>query len=119
MRPVNTNRAQAMIGAGLMVNHERGRDTEPTQNVEGLLVARLSYYTYDRPRTSVDLDGQYYPSLSERGRQRIEANVSLTRELWRSFFVGLQVYESFDSRPPSADAVRNDVGVVASVGWSY
>jgi hypothetical protein len=29
------------------------------------------------------------------------------------------VYESFDSRPPSADAVRNDVGVVASVGWSY
>lgn len=31
----------------------------------------------------------------------------------------LDVYDSFDSAPPNPDAARNDVGVVASFGWSY
>jgi hypothetical protein len=31
----------------------------------------------------------------------------------------LDVHDSFDSAPPNPDAARNDVGVVASFGWSY
>ena len=61
MRLVNTNRAQFEVGSGLVFNDERGVDTEPTQNVEGLLSLRTSYYTYDRPRTTFDADIQYLP----------------------------------------------------------
>ena len=118
-RLVNTNRARFELGGGLVVNDERAVDAAETQNVEGLLVMRTSFYTYDRPRTTVDAGAQYYPSLSHWGRQRLQLDSNVKRELWRDFFLGLDVYDSFDSAPPNPDAARNDVGVVISIGWSY
>jgi hypothetical protein len=118
-RLINSSRAQMTVGAGLAVNEEHGVDVEPTQNLEGLLVFRTSYYTYDRPKTNVDLSLQYYPSLSNTGRQRVQADVGLKRELWKDFFASLTLFNTFDSRPPNPSADQNDVGFVFSLGWSY
>lgn len=118
-RWVNSNRAQVWTGAGIAVNNEQGVDTEATQNIEALMNLRAAYYTYDRPRTNIDFDFEYYPSLSDWGRQRIQFDTSLKRELWKDFFMSLAVFDSFDSRPPNPDANRNDVGVVLSFGWTY
>jgi hypothetical protein len=118
-RLVNTNRAQLMIGGGLVFNDEQGVDVERTQNVEGLVVLSTSYYTYDRPKTNLDLTVQYYPSLSNIGRHRLQLDSSMKRELLKDFFVSLNVFDTFDSRPPDPTADRNDVGVVASIGWTY
>lgn len=119
LRLVNTNRAQFEVGAGLVFNDEHGVDTDPTQNVEGVLSLRTSYYTYDRPKTQFDADIQYYPNLSTWGRQRLQFDSSVRRELLKDFFVALNVFYTFDSDPPDPEAARTDVGVVASVGWSY
>ncbi len=118
-RLINSNKAQMTVGAGLAVNEEHGVDVEPTQNLEALLVFRTSYYTYDRPKTNVDISLQYYPSLSNTGRQRLQADVGLKRELWKDFFASLTFFNTFDSRPPNPSADQNDIGVVFSVGWSY
>ena len=67
----------------------------------------------------MDVSVRYYPSLSQWGRQRIQVDSAVRRELWRDFFVSLNVFDTFDSDPPQPDAARNDVGVVTSVGWSY
>jgi hypothetical protein len=119
LRLVNTNRAQFEIGGGLVANDERGIDTEPTQNLEGALSLRTSYYTYDRPKTQFDANAQYYPSLSTWGRQRLQVDSAVKRELLKDFFVALNVFYTFDSDPPNPDAARSDTGVVVSVGWSY
>ena len=118
-RLVNSNRAQLSLGGGLVVNDERGVDVEATQNVEALLVFYASYYTYDRPKTTVDFSVQYYPSFSNPGRQRLQLDASLRRELWKDLFAGFTLYNTFDSRPPNPTADTSDVGIVASVGWSY
>jgi len=118
-RLINSTRAQMTVGAGLAVNEERGVDVEPTQNLEGLLVFRTSYYTYDRPKTNVDINLQYYPSLSNTGRQRLQADAGLKRELWKDFFASLTFFNTFDSRPPNPSADQNDIGCVLSLGWSY
>jgi len=118
-RLVNSNRAQVATGAGLVVNDERGVDVEPTQNIEALLVFSGSYYTYDRPKTNLDLNLQYYPSLSDPGRQRLQLDAGIKRELWKDFFVSLSLYNTYDSRPPNPAADTNDVGLVMSLGWSY
>ncbi len=57
-RLVNSNRAQLSIGAGLVLNDERGVDVEPTQNVEALVTLVSSFYTYDRPKTNLDINLQ-------------------------------------------------------------
>ena len=118
-RLVNTNSAQFEVSGGLVFNDERGVDAEPTQNVEGLLVARTSFYSYDRPKTNVDSSIQYYPSLSNWGRQRVQIDGSLKRELWKDFFFAIDGFFTFDSAPPNPAATRSDVGVVTSIGWSF
>jgi hypothetical protein len=118
-RLVNTNRAQILVGGGLVFNDERGVDTEPTQNIEGLMTFQSSYFTYDRPKTNLDVSFQYYPSLSDWGRQRLQVDASAKRELLKDLFVAVDLFDSYDSRPPNATFDNNDVGVVLSLGWSY
>jgi hypothetical protein len=118
-RLVNSNRAQVTLGAGLAVNDERGVDVESTQNVEALVVFRTSYYTYDRPKTNLDVSLQYYPSVSNFGRRRFQLDAGVKREFWKDLFVAVNSYNTFDSRPPNPAADTNDVGIVLSIGWTY
>ena len=119
VRLVNSNRAQLSVSAGVSGNDEQNVDADATQNIEGILTFRTSYYAYDRPRTNFDFGIQYYPSLSNWGRQRLQLDTSARREIWKDVFLALSVFDTFDSRPPTAEADRNDVGVVLSFGWTY
>jgi Protein of unknown function, DUF481 len=118
-RLVNSNHAQLSISGGLSANDEQNVDTEPTQNLEGVLAFRTSYYSYDRPRTNLDVAFQYYPGLTDWGRHRIQLDAGVKREVWKDVFFAVNVFDTFDSRPPTAGADRNDVGIVMSFGWSY
>jgi hypothetical protein len=118
-RVINSNRARMTFGAGLGVNNERGVDVEPTDNVEALLLFRTSFYTYDRPKTNLDISLEYYPSLTDSGRQRVQFDAAVKREFWKDLFVSLNGFNTYDSRPPNPAAAKNDVGIVWSIGWSY
>jgi hypothetical protein len=118
-RLINGNRAELTVGAGAVFNDERGVDVEPTQNLEALLLLRTSYFTYDRPRTNLDVTLQYYPGLSDPGRQRVQLDGAAKRELFKDLFLSLSVFYTLDTRPPNPDADTFDVGVLWSVGWTY
>ncbi len=107
------------LSAGLSVNDEQGVDTEPTQNIEAIMTFRTSYYAYDFPKTNIDVAFQYFPSLSDFGRQRIQFDSSFRREIWKDVFLAVNVFDTFDSDPPSVDADSNDVGVVLSFGLTF
>jgi hypothetical protein len=118
-RLINSNRGQMTLGGGFAFNDERGVDVEDTRNFEALLTFNGSYYTYDRPKTTLDLSFDYYPSLSNIGRNRIQLDASAKRELWKDLYVSFSLYDTFDSRPPNPDADTNDFGIVMSIGWTY
>jgi hypothetical protein len=118
-RLVNSNRAQLAVGAGLAFNDERGVDVESTQNLEALLVLRTSFYTYDRPRTNLDVSVQYYPSLSNVGRQRLQLDAGIKREFFADLFLTFSTFQTIDTRPPNPDAEQYDGGVLISVGWTF
>ena len=118
-RLINSNRGYLSIGGGLAFNDERGVDVEPTQNIEALATLRTSFYTYDRPKTELNISFDYYPSLSNLGRQRLQLDADVRRELFKDLFVSFNLYNSYDSRPPSPEANTNDIGFVLSIGWSY
>ncbi len=118
-RLLNTNRGQLTLGAGLSFNNERGVDVAPTQNLEGMLLFQTSYFIYDTPRTNLDVSLQYYPSLSDPGRQRVQFDAAAKRELVKDLFVSLSTFYTVDTRPPNPDADTFDVGVLWSIGWTY
>jgi hypothetical protein len=119
LRLVNTNHAQFETGAGIVGNNEQPVDSESTQNIEALFLANGSYYMYDSPKTTIDWNTQYYPSLSQKGRQRIQIDSSFSRELYKDLTLTLSVFYTFDSKPPQEGAKRTDVGIVTSLGWSF
>jgi hypothetical protein len=118
-RLVDSNNALVGLAGGMVVNAERGVDVETTYNVEGLVQFRASYWAYDFPKTNFDVNAQYYPSLSDPGRHRLQFDSAIKREFFKDFIVSFNFFDTFDSRPPNPDFARNDVGVVFSVGWTY
>lgn len=119
LRVVNTNRTDFSIGGGLVVNDEQPVDEPARQNIEGLVGMSMAFNTYDRPKTDITASFQYYPSFSDWGRQRLQLDSSIRRELLKDFYTALTVFDTFDSAPPNPGSLRNDVGVVVSIGWSY
>ena len=116
---VATNRSLLTVGAGLAGNRELSTDGTSTANLEGLLLAKWRVFSYNYPKTDLSVSWVFYPSLSDPGRVRGEADLSLKREILHDFTVGIHAYDSFDTRPASEAASTNDWAATLSLGWTF
>ena len=57
-----------------------------------------------------------FPELNHWGRVRANTNAKIKRELFRSFFASVTVYDTFDNQPPIQNVSHNDIGVNLSIG---
>jgi len=107
------------VVAGLAYDRE-DFESEPIRNsIEGILATQYSYFQYDTPKRSIDLGLALFPSLTESGRIRAEADVAWRIELVEDFFFDLSLYGSYDSKS-DPDALSNvDYGLVTSLGYSF
>jgi hypothetical protein len=103
----------------VLVNREAPVSGEHTTNTEGSVGADYSFYTYDTPKTNVSISFQIVPSLSDLGRVRADFNGSVSREILKDFTIGASLYDAYDSRPPTAEAHKNDFGFSLNVGWTF
>ncbi len=101
------------------MNRERPVEGETTTNVEAAAVLAYDRYSHDFPKVDVSLDVAGYASLNDGGRYRLEVEGQLKRELVKDFYATLRGYESYDSRPATEGALRNDYGLTFALGWSF
>jgi len=108
-----------LAGGGFSVNRERPVEGESTTNAE--LTVSLGYdrFAYDFPRVDVSVTAAAFLSLTQSGRERLEVQARLQRELAKDFYATLRGYESYDDEPATADAEKNDWGVTFALGWSF
>jgi hypothetical protein len=118
-RLVQSNRTLLSWSGGLAVGWEKPLEEDQTTNVDALGMLSGSYFTYDSPKTSLSYSVIVYPGLSEIGRFRSEVSLSISRELFHNFTVGLSGYDSYDNRPPTEGVASNDVGATLSIGWTF
>lgn len=79
-------------------------------------------FAYDFPNTDIQVLSLGYLGLNQWGRFRLEASVSLRRELFSDFCFGLKGYESYDSydsQPATEGAQKNDWGLSLTLGYSF
>jgi hypothetical protein len=50
---------------------------------------------------------------------RVEALVSVKREIVSDFYLSLSVFDSYDSRDPTTLTAKNDWGPTISIGWKF
>jgi hypothetical protein len=116
----HTNRTLLGLSGGLAYSEEEYSDGKGFENnVEAILALRYQYFTFDTPKTNIDVSLFVFPSLTTSGRYRLEFNSSLRRELVKDFFWDLSLLDSFDSDPPTGSEASNDWTVVTSLGYSW
>jgi putative salt-induced outer membrane protein YdiY len=116
---VQSNRGDLGLAGGLVYNRELPVDGEGSNSVEAFVAANASFYRYDTPKTNLTVGVAGFPSLSDGGRFRLELNSTLSHEIIKDFTVGLTLYDSFDNRPPQEGALKNDVGLSLTIGWTF
>ncbi len=117
-RLVQTNRTSVTAQGGIVYTHERyNAGAEPVRgNIESIF--GITFSTFRFKTLDVSSKTMLFPSLSDRGRFRLNSQSNLRIEIVRNFYWDFQLYENFDSRPPIT-APRNDFGATTSVGWKF
>ncbi len=117
---IETNFSQLAVLVGLQYNQEWVADGEPVEfNLESLFSAQFQTYRFDEPELEFSTTLNVVPELTPVGRVRAEFEVDLKWEIVKDFFWNLNLYDQFDSEPPTDAAAKNDWGVVLSFGVTF
>ena len=116
---IQTNRTLLDALVAVTVNREDPIEGGATKSAEAVIAGRYRTFAYDFPKLTVEAGLDVIPSLTDGGRVRLEANARVKREIVSDFYVSLSIFDSYDSRPPTAGAAKNDWGPVFSLGWTF
>lgn len=116
---VQSNTEVLGLAAGMAVSREELAGSDPSQeNLEAFLGLQFQSFKFDTPGRDVDITLAVFPSLSDSGRVRAELNARVRWEIVKDFFFGLSLLESYDNEPPTG-AVKSDLTLTTSLGWTF
>ena len=118
--PIATGRSWMSLGAGLDINWERpygGGD--PDTNLEAVGQFRYQYFRRGTPERTLDIYFRVFPSITQWGRVRADFIASARWEIVRDFFIGLELYSSYDGEPALSEASHTDYGYRTTVGLKF
>jgi uncharacterized protein DUF481 len=116
---VQTNQTLFDVLVGAAGSHETPIDGEGSYSVEAVVASRYTYFMYDFPKLAFGVDVTVFPSLTDSGRVRLQADARVRRDIISDFYVSVSIFDTFDSRPPTEGAAKNDWGPVVSVGYKF
>ena len=106
------------LNAGLAGNRENRTDNNVTTSVEGLISSSVDIFKHTLPVTRLSGNVSVFPGITESGRMRVNATLSLRNEIIRSLFWDLAMYGTWDNKPPDG-AASEDYGIITSLGASF
>jgi hypothetical protein len=112
-------RNRLLAWLGVSVNREKPNEGESTTNVELAVMVGYDRFAYDFPKIDVAITCAAFQSFSDWGRQRLELEARIQRELVKDFYATLRGYESYDSEPPVEGTAGNDYGLTFALGWTF
>ncbi len=116
---VQTNRVSWLAAAGLAGNRERFSEREATSNLELLVATDFRWFLFGDNKTDLHTSLSVLPSLTDWGRLRVSLDTSFRRDLILDFYISLNFYGEYDSRPGTGEASRNDYGVTFALGYDF
>ncbi len=108
-----------LIGGVLGLTEKYRSETNGHESTELFFGAKYALFLFGRHETSLNLDVDIMPGLSEKGRLRGQADLSLRHKLFKDFHVGASLWTTYDSLPRVSDFETWDWGVVTSIGLSF
>ncbi|NOR19557.1 MAG: DUF481 domain-containing protein [Xanthomonadales bacterium] len=118
--PISNGHNWFTLGVGLAANVEKPFDnSESDANLEAVGTLRYQYYKRNIPERTLDVYFQVYPSITQWGRVRADFTFDARWELIRDFFIGMELYSSFDGEPAALEGSEIDYGIRTTVGLKF
>lgn len=106
------------VNAGLAASVEARTDGTTQESLEGLIRSSFDIFQLNIPITRLSANVSVFPGITEKGRIRINSDITLRNELFRDFYWDLSFYSSYDNQPASG-AAKDDYGVITSLGATF
>lgn len=110
----------ALLSAGATVDREQVTDSsEVNTDVQALVAFRWVRYRTHYPRRRFSLGLSTFTNITNTPRFRMQLRLRLSWEIVRHLIVALNFLDTYDSRPPTEDAVKNDFSFTTSLGYTF
>ena len=113
----NLHKLFGMIG--LLVTKEYSQSDEVSTNVEGLFQIDYNIFKFNVPKINISTHLNFYPSLTTKGRYRIEYDITSKFEVISDFYIALSFNYSYDSKPVDETANTTDYTFRTSIGYNF
>jgi hypothetical protein len=109
-----------LVNAGVVADREKVTDSSEVTNDASLLLGlRYSRYRTDFPKYNINLGLSTFTYLTDWARFRVQFHFTLGFEVIHNLSVSLNVIDSYDSQPATAEASNNDLSVTSSLGYTF
>jgi sRNA-binding regulator protein Hfq len=117
---VRSNSQRLYSLAGLITNRERTLDSAlVSNNLEFVVSLNYKWFRYSHPKIDITSGINFLPSLTTKGRIRLEYDLNGKIEIVKDVFFSITLYENFDNNPAASGASKNDWGIITSIGYTF
>lgn len=117
---IQDNRHLLVAFLGLSATREKYRDSEEINyNAEGLLNVEYEAFKYDTPKLDFSSSLSVFPSLTTRGRVRINFSARLSYEILKDFYITLDGFYNYDTKPPGEEPRKHDYSIDTGISWRF
>ena len=115
---MNEDRTRFYVLGGAVWTREHYTATDPQHfnSAEGMVGTKLEYFRFKT--TNYYIAAYAYPSMSQLGRIRFDANTGVKYQLVKDLYINFTFYLNYDSQPPRA-TTKSDYGGTSSLSWSF
>jgi hypothetical protein len=116
---METDRTSLASWLGPAMTRERYTGNDRRTSVPLVLVTDYQLFLWEPLDTDIAARLQVAPVLNEGGRWRFEFTLQARKELVSDLYLAVGLAESHDTRPPLADANKNDFSLKTTLGFSF
>jgi hypothetical protein len=117
---IRDNHNHLLSSVGLSYNQEQSVETRMyTGNFDALFSLGYKRFYRSTPKLSIISDFLLYPGLTDWGRIRMQADLSVNVEIFKDFQMGLSSYYSYDNRPPEGSLANDDYGLMFTISYEF
>jgi len=116
---VRTNRVLLSAVAGGAFALEHYSSSPQRSEGDALLAVNTQVFKLYSPKLDISSYFRLWPSLSDSGRFRIDANAKVKIEVVKDMFVSFSFFDNYDRKNPTTSMPLNDYGVTVSLGYSF
>jgi len=117
---ITSRHVYAWARTGLVLNQEKNIENVSTGTLTELFgQLEFNFFRFTKPEVHFIFEESFYYGLTQAGRIRNDADVTLIWEIFKDFDLNISVYTNFDNQPPGGEGKTTDFGATLGLSFTF